>query len=86
MAKIKIYDTTLRDGIQAEGLSFSLADKLIIAKRLDEFGLDYIEGGYAVSNPKEMQFFHEAAKFDLKKAKITAFWNFLSSVLGDWVK
>ena len=57
MEKIKIYDTTLRDGMQAEGISFSLDDKVLIAKHLDEMGFDYIEGGYASSNPKEMQFF-----------------------------
>ncbi len=73
MEKIKLYDTTLRDGMQAEGISFSLEDKLAIAKCLNELGLDYIEGGYAASNPKEMQFFTEAAKLDLKNSKITAF-------------
>jgi 2-isopropylmalate synthase len=73
MAKIKLYDTTLRDGMQAEGVTFSLEDKLAIARCLDEFGLDYIEGGYAASNPKEMQFFVEAAKMGLKNSKITAF-------------
>lgn len=75
MDRIKIYDTTLRDGAQAEGVSFSLEDKLLIARRLDEFGLDYIEGGYAASNPKEMQFFIEAAKLGLKNARLTAFGN-----------
>lgn len=73
MEKIKLYDTTLRDGMQAEGVSFSLEDKLAIAKCLDELGVDYIEGGYAASNPKEMQFFTEAAKLDLKNSKIVAF-------------
>ncbi len=73
MEKIKLYDTTLRDGMQAEGVSFSLEDKLSIARRLDELGLDYIEGGYAASNPKEMQFFAEAAKLGLKNSKIVAF-------------
>ncbi len=73
MEKIKLYDTTLRDGMQAEGVSFSLEDKLSIAGRLDELGLDYIEGGYAASNPKEMQFFAEVAKLGLKKSKIVAF-------------
>ena len=67
MEKVKIYDTTLRDGMQAEGVSFSLEDKLLIAHKLDEIGFDYIEGGYAVSNPKEMQFFKEVAKIKLKK-------------------
>jgi 2-isopropylmalate synthase len=54
MEKIVIYDATLHDGMQAEGVSFSLEDKLAIAKCLDEFGIEYIEGGYAASNPKEM--------------------------------
>ena len=75
MEKIKLYDTTLRDGMQAEGVSFSLEDKLSIAARLDELGLDYIEGGFAASNPKEMQFFEEAAKLGLKTSKIVAFGN-----------
>jgi len=73
MEKINIYDTTLRDGMQAEGVSFSLEDKLTIAKCLDELGVDYIEGGYAASNPKEMQFFREVAKLSLKNSKIVAF-------------
>ena len=73
MERIKLYDTTLRDGMQAEGVSFSLEDKLAIAKCLDELGLDYIEGGYAASNPKEMQFFASAAELGLKKSKIVAF-------------
>ena len=75
MAKIKIYDTTLRDGSQAEGVSFSVADKLLIVKRLDEFGVDYIEGGYPMSNPKEQEFFAAVAKIKLKNAKIAAFGN-----------
>jgi len=75
MEKIALYDTTLRDGAQAEGVSFSLEDKLAIAKCLDELGLDYIEGGYAASNPKEMQFFEKAAEISLKNAKIVAFGN-----------
>jgi len=75
MDKIKLYDTTLRDGMQAEGVSFSLEDKLAIARCLDQLGLDYIEGGYAASNPKEIQFFAEAARLNLKNAKIAAFGN-----------
>ncbi|HUS72355.1 MAG TPA: citramalate synthase [Sedimentisphaerales bacterium] len=75
MDKIKLYDTTLRDGMQAEGVSFSLEDKLSIAGRLDELGFDYIEGGFAASNPKEMEFFRQAAKLGLKNAKIVAFGN-----------
>ena len=73
MTNITIYDTTLRDGMQAEGVSFSLEDKLSIAKWLDELGLHYIEGGYAASNPKEMQFFHEASRLGLTNSKIVAF-------------
>jgi len=75
MEKIKLDDTTLRDGMQAEGISFSLEDKLSIARCLDDLGVDYIEGGYAISNPKEMQFFAEAAKLDLANSRITAFGN-----------
>lgn len=75
MEKIRIYDTTLRDGMQAEGISFSLDDKLLIAKHLSKLGFDYIEGGYASSNPKEMQFFLEAAKLDLNGVKIAGFGN-----------
>ena len=75
MEKVKIYDTTLRDGMQAEGISFSLDDKLLIAKHLSQLGFDYIEGGYASSNLKEMQFFLEAAKLNLKPAKIAGFGN-----------
>jgi 2-isopropylmalate synthase len=73
MTQIVLYDTTLRDGMQAEGVSFSLEDKLSIAKALDELGLHYIEGGYAASNAKEMQFFQEAAKLGLKNSKLAAF-------------
>ena len=73
MSSIAIYDTTLRDGMQAEGVSFSLEDKLSIAQRLDNLGVHYIEGGYAASNQKEMQFFEEVAKLGLSHAKITAF-------------
>jgi 2-isopropylmalate synthase len=73
MTRVALYDTTLRDGMQAEGVSFSLEDKLAIAKWLDGLGLDYIEGGYAASNPKEMQFFQEVAKLGLKNSKIAAF-------------
>ncbi len=73
METIKIYDTTLRDGMQAEGISFSLADKLLIARRLDEFGVDYIEGGFPLSNPKEAEFFEEIGKAEMKNAKIASF-------------
>ena len=73
--KIFVYDTTLRDGMQAEGVSFSLMDKLAIAKCLDELGVDYIEGGFAGSNPKEMEFFAMAAEHNFKKSRIAAFGN-----------
>mgnify|MGYP005690662443 CR=1 FL=1 len=70
---IKIYDTTLRDGVQAEGVSFSPSSKIHVAKMLDSFGVDYIEGGYAASNPKDMAFFKEIKHANLKHAKIVAF-------------
>jgi 2-isopropylmalate synthase len=73
METIKIYDTTLRDGMQAEGISFSLADKLLIARRLDEFGVDYIEGGFPLSNPKEAEFFEQIRESGLKNAKVASF-------------
>ena len=70
---ISIYDTTLRDGSQGEGVSFSLHDKLSIAQRLAEVGVDYIEGGYPLSNEKDVQFFHEVKKLDLGDAQVCAF-------------
>jgi len=73
MTKIRIYDTTLRDGMQAEGVSFSLEDKLAIARCLDDLGVDYIEGGYAASNPKEMQFFEQVRTLGLRHARLVAF-------------
>ncbi len=71
--QIFLYDTTLRDGTQREGLSLSLADKLKIARELDRFGMHYIEGGWPGSNPKDAAFFAEAAKMEWKHAKIAAF-------------
>ena len=73
MERITIYDTTLRDGMQAEGVSFSLQDKLLIASRLDALGVDYIEGGYPASNPKEMQFFREIISQKPNRSKVVAF-------------
>ncbi len=70
---VKIYDTTLRDGTQGEGISFSVADKLLIAERLDHFGVDYIEGGFPGSNPRDITFFQEARKLKLKHARLAAF-------------
>ena len=72
-AKIFVYDTTLRDGTQGEGVSFSVTDKLRIAEKFDQFGIDYIEGGWPGSNPRDMAFFEEAKKLNLKHAKIAAF-------------
>ena len=73
MSKVKIYDTTLRDGTQGEGISFSVADKLRIARKLDELGVHYIEGGWPGSNPKDIEFFQSVKKIKLKGAKITSF-------------
>jgi 2-isopropylmalate synthase len=70
---ITLYDTTLRDGAQGEGIHFSLADKLRIAQRLDAFGMHYIEGGWPGSNEKDIEFFREASKMKFKNAKIAAF-------------
>ncbi len=72
-AKISVYDTTLRDGTQGEGVSFSVTDKLRIAEKFDQFGIDYIEGGWPGSNPRDMAFFEAAKKLKLKHAKIAAF-------------
>ena len=71
--KVSIYDTTLRDGTQGEGFSLSGLDKIRVAKKLDEFGVDYIEGGWPGSNPKDVEFFEQAQELDLKHAKIAAF-------------
>ncbi|MDE3066120.1 MAG: citramalate synthase [Verrucomicrobiota bacterium] len=71
--QIEIYDTTLRDGSQGEGVNFSVADKLRIAERLDAFGVQYIEGGWPGSNPKDLEFFKQAARRKWKHAKIAAF-------------
>ncbi len=71
--QVEIYDTTLRDGSQGEGINFSVADKLRIAERLDAFGVHYIEGGWPGSNPKDMEFFAQASRRKWKNAKIAAF-------------
>ena len=73
MNQIKIYDTTLRDGSQAEDIAFSLEDKVRIAQKLDELGIHYIEGGWPGSNPKDLQFFREIKSAPLSHAKIVAF-------------
>ena len=71
--QVEIYDTTLRDGSQGEGINFSVADKLRIAEKLDAFGVHYIEGGWPGSNPKDIEFFAQAKKRKFKNAKLAAF-------------
>ncbi|MDD5132421.1 MAG: citramalate synthase [bacterium] len=71
--KIFLYDTTLRDGAQTEGISYSLEDKLAITQKLDDLGIDYIEGGWPGSNPKDILYFQKAKKLKLKHAKVAAF-------------
>src|SRR3989338_2664289 len=71
--KVEVYDTTLRDGSQGEGISFSVQDKLLIAKRIDELGFHYIEGGWPGANPKDIAFFEEVKKLKLKNSQIVAF-------------
>jgi 2-isopropylmalate synthase len=71
--RIEIYDTTLRDGTQGEGFNLSLQDKLLIAQKLDELGVDFIEGGFPLSNPKDAAFFREIRNAPLKHARISAF-------------
>lgn len=73
MKSIRVYDTTLRDGAQREGISFSVSDKLEVVKLLDTLGVDYIEGGWPGSNPKDMEFFERVQDLSLKQAKIAAF-------------
>ncbi|MBE3040734.1 MAG: citramalate synthase, partial [Chloroflexi bacterium] len=70
---IQIYDTTLRDGTQRTDISFSCNDKLNIARRLDELGVAFIEGGWPGSNPKDVEFFQRASKMNWKNAQISAF-------------
>jgi 2-isopropylmalate synthase len=71
--RIETYDTTLRDGTQAEGVSLSLQDKLLIVEALDGLGIDVIEGGYPLSNPKDEAFFRDVRSLNLRHAKIAAF-------------
>jgi len=73
MAKVELYDTTLRDGTQMEGISLSVEDKLKIARKLDELGVHYIEGGWPGSNPKDAEFFVRARSLKLNNAKLAAF-------------
>jgi 2-isopropylmalate synthase len=71
--EVEIYDTTLRDGSQGEGINFSVMDKLRIAEKLDAFGIHFIEGGWPGSNPKDIEFFAEAKRKRFKKARLAAF-------------
>jgi 2-isopropylmalate synthase len=71
--RVEMYDTTLRDGTQGEGVALSLVDKLEITKVLDALGVDYIEGGYPLSNPKDVAYFQDVRKLSLKHAKVCAF-------------
>jgi 2-isopropylmalate synthase len=71
--QIALFDTTLRDGTQSEGLSLSVEDKIKISRLLDGFGIHYIEGGYPGSNPKDVEFFRRAPELGLRHAKLTAF-------------
>ena len=71
--RLTIYDTTLRDGAQREGISFSVSDKLKITQRLDDFGIDYIEGGWPGSNPKDIEYFRKVRQLNLKHSKVAAF-------------
>src|SRR5208282_5410523 len=74
MRQVKIYDTTLRDGTQAEYFSLSLADKIRIARKLAQFGVHYIEGGWPGSNPKDRDFFEEIRQYgELNGSRIAAF-------------
>ncbi len=73
MSLVQLYDTTLRDGAQREGISFSVVDKLNITQKLDELGIHFIEGGWPGSNPKDVEFFNRAKDLSLTKAKLVAF-------------
>jgi 2-isopropylmalate synthase len=73
MGRVFIYDTTLRDGTQGEGISLTVEDKLKIARQLDKFGVDYIEAGWPGSNPKDLEFFKRCQSEEFQHAKITAF-------------
>ena len=73
MARIAIYDTTLRDGTQAEDVAFTLDDKLRIAAELDDCGISYVEGGWPGSNPRDEEFFARVRKLKLKQARVAAF-------------
>ena len=77
---IELYDTTLRDGTQGEHINLSVQDKLLIAQKLDEFGMNYIEGGWPSSNPKDEEFFLKARQLRFNHAKLCAFGSTARSV------
>lgn len=79
MKKIELYDTTLRDGAQSEGISFSVADKLKIYEKLDELGVHYVEGGWPGANPKDMEFFKKALRKGLSNSELVAFGSTMRS-------
>ena len=71
--RVQLYDTTLRDGSQMEGISLSVEDKIRITRKLDELGLAWIEGGFPGSNPKDAEYFRRLRTVELKNAKVSAF-------------
>ena len=73
MRKIEIFDSTLRDGAQGEGVGFSVTDKINIVKALDNLGVDYIEAGNPYSNPKDLEFFERIQNYSLRHARLVAF-------------
>ncbi|MFA5317532.1 MAG: citramalate synthase, partial [Dehalococcoidales bacterium] len=73
MSEVQIYDTTLRDGAQGEGISFSVRNKLDITRKLDELGVHFIEGGWPGSNPKDVEFFKQARELKLVNAVLVGF-------------
>jgi len=73
MARVFVYDTTLRDGSQGEGINFSVQDKLLLTRKLDDIGVDFIEGGYPLSNPKDAEYFASLPSMTLRHSKVVAF-------------
>ena len=73
LKKIELFDTTLRDGTQGEGVTLSVDDKLRIAEKLDDFGINILEGGWPGSNPRDQEFFQRCHELKLKQAKICSF-------------
>lgn len=73
LTKIELFDTTLRDGTQSEGVNLSVQDKISITQKLDDFGIDIVEGGWPGSNPKDVEFFERVKQMDLKHTRICAF-------------